>query len=88
MGISFPDRKKLRIIATQHCYDRLMYWDIKSIHLKDTIRTGRIVFSKCRTPDIFCMSKYYGKENATLIVIVKRTNRYIKVITAWPKQGR
>lgn len=82
------DRKKTEITFDPHVFDRKEYWNLDLNKIEETVRTGKVIDSKCEMPNKICFGRYFGKENTTYTVIVRYHNELIEVKTAWPRKGR
>ena len=77
-----------RITFNPHLLDRVAYWNLDLGKIEETVKTGKILKSKCEKPNKLCFMRYYGKENLTYVVIVRVHNDFIEVKTAWPRKGK
>jgi len=67
---------------------RRHFWYLNPEKVIKTVRTGKILDKKCTSPNKLCFAHYFGKENITYTVVVKYYKEFIRVETAWPKNGR
>jgi len=56
--------------------------------VQEAVRLGRIVYEKCREPNVIFFKMYYGKINLTYIVCVWVYEQYWEVQSTWLKHGR
>ena len=59
------DRKRAGITFDPHLFDRKEYWNLDLDKIEETIKSGRIVYAKCESPNKICFRRYFGKDNVT-----------------------
>ncbi len=82
------DWKNVCITFNAHLFERKEYWNLDLNKIEETVRTGKLTKKKCAKPNKLCFEKYFGKENLTYVVIVRRYKHFIEVKIAWPRKGR
>jgi len=80
--------KELRnclITAHPHFVRRWMGRKLELDKVKETIRTGNIIY---RRGNKFIIERYFGKENETYCVVCFVYGGILEVKTSWKKEGR
>ncbi|MBI2574730.1 hypothetical protein HYV82_02485 [Candidatus Woesearchaeota archaeon] len=82
------NRAKIAISCDRHLFKNISNRNFELDKVLETVRTGRVDIEKCAYPNKLCLTRYYGKENKTYIVIVIVYEHHLEVRTVWLKDGR
>ncbi len=81
-------RKYVPITFDPHLIMRETHRNLNLDRIEETIRFGRIDYSRCEEPGKICFVRYFGKENTTYTVIANIKANFMEVKTSWKKKGR
>ena len=69
---------------SEHLLSRVSKRNLDLWKVDETLRTGSIIKSRANK---LCLSRYFGKDNETYVVIIQVRKQSIRVKTAWKRKG-
>jgi hypothetical protein len=69
-----------------HLFERKEQRMLDLDKIEETALEGRAVRKRCGR-SCMCLSRYFGKENVTYFVIVRKHRNFREVMTAWQTKG-
>jgi len=68
--------------------DKMAKYNLTDEDIQKAYRFGRLFRGKCEKPDKIGISRHDGKNNRTIVLIVRLMKDYARVVTVWVEPGR